>query len=202
MSSFGAIDPISNPRAWDFVTIANVNSPGFCQVPEWKRKHEYDVKKGKGTTGATVTFVQKPPAEGSIKFFLWDNGTLGTGHNHFKEWDAFIPLLEYDPTKSAKDQQAFGIYHPALDAIKVKNVVTNGIGSLVHEGAGMYSITVDFLEYFPASKTSAVSTPKGSKTTAPGYVGGAPPGDNPAATVAELQKQAADLAKQAQKAAA
>jgi hypothetical protein len=189
----GAVNPIDNPQAWDFVTIASIDSPGVCEVGECKRKHDYDVKKGKGTSGATTTFTGKPPATFSIKFKLWTPA-------HFTAWDAFRPLLKYDPTKKAA--QAFDIYHPALADVDVKSVITESIGSIVHEGGQLYSLTVEFMEYFPASKTSAVSTPSGSQSNGPTYVGGAPPGNNPDNQIANLQNQAGALAKQAQQAAA
>lgn len=195
MSSLGAVNPIDHPQYWDVVEIAGVKSPGYCEVGEFKRQHDFDVKKGKGTVGGTLTFVQKPPAEGSIKFYLWDNGTLGTGHNHFDEWDNFLPLLKYDPTK--RSVQAVTIWHPSLDAIDVANVVCTKIGNPVHEPpkAGMYSITVDFLEYFPPPKASAVSTPSTSKGNA-----GPPatPGAQPPTAQDEYQKQIAALLAQAE----
>ena len=155
MSALGQNNPLDNPAIWDFVTIAGVNSPGVIKdgaLSEWKRQHEWDVKKGKGTVGATITFTSKPPAEGSITWYLWLP-------EHFAAWDDFLPLLQYDPTK--KQAQAVDIYHPALDAIDVHSVVTTKIGNVMYEGKGLYSITVDFLEYFPAPNQNATGTPTG-----------------------------------------
>ncbi len=190
--SSGALNPIDNPQAWDIVSIGDVTSPGLCEVSEAKRKHDYDVKKGKGTAGATTTFTGKSPATFAIKFKLWQPA-------HFTAWDTFRPLLKYDPAK--KTAQAFDIYHPALADIDIKSVVTESIGSIVHEGGQLYSITVEFLEYFPASKTSSVSTPSGSKSTAPQYVAGSPPGTGTDPAIAALEKQINQLTKAGQGAA-
>ena len=53
----GDIDPINNPSAWDTVTIGSQVSPGLCKVSDFKSKNEWDIKKGKGTLGATITSV-------------------------------------------------------------------------------------------------------------------------------------------------
>lgn len=193
MSSLAALDPLANPGAWDYVTIGDKASPGLCEVGEFKRSHEWDIKKGKGTVGGDITFVGRPPAKGSIKFFLWDNGTLGSGHNHFAEWDAFFPLLKYDPTK--KSVQAVAIWHPSLDAIDVGQVVTETVGNPVNEGGlgmGLYSITVEFLEWFPPPPVSAVSTPTRADTSGPDA-----PGDPPDPVADQQQQEIANLLQQA-----
>ncbi len=186
MSALGQLNPLDNPQVWDVVVISGVTSPGVIKegsLGDWKRTHDFDVKKGKGTLGATVTFTNKPPAEGTITFMLW----LA---EHFAAWDAFLPLLKYDPTK--KTVTAVDIYHPALDAIDVSSVVCTKIGNLVHEGKQLYSITVDFLEYFPTPAQSAVSTPNGTSGTPPPP--GAPGNPPPNAGTAEEQEIAQLLA--------
>ena len=196
----GATDPITYPEAYNQIRLGGVLSPGFCKVSEFKRLHTIDKKTGKGSVGSTTTFVGKPVIAGTIKFHLWDNGTLGTGHNHFAEWDNFRPLFKYDPTKRAMN--AVDIYHPVLDDIEVTSVVCEELGSLVDEGQGMWSITVKLCEYSPPPKISAVSTPTGSvsnSTGASGPSGNAAiaAGTQPDPAVVALQKQADALAKQA-----
>jgi hypothetical protein len=159
MSALGDQNPIDNPQWWDKVLIAGVLSPGVIKdgsLEEWKRAHDWDVKKGKGTKGGVVTFTNAPPAEGSIIFYLWEP-------EHFAAWDDFLQALKYDPTKKAP--QAVSIYHPALDAIDVASVVTTKIGNLKHEGKQLYSIQIDFLEYFPPPNIPAVGTPTGDVNT-------------------------------------
>jgi hypothetical protein len=182
--SSGALNPYSNPGAWDVVLVGQVTSPGICEVSEVKRAHEFDVKKGKGSYGATVTFVGRPPAKGSIKFKLWKP-------EHFTQWDSFRPLLKYDPTK--KSVQAVDIYHPSYADVDLHSVVIESIGNIVRESLGLYSITVEILEYFPAPKKSAVSTPTQSQSTQAGTTVGTPPPaaqDAQEAEIAALMKQA------------
>lgn len=194
MSELQYVSPIAYPQWWDVVVIAGVTSPGLAIVGEWKRTHTWDVKKGKGTLGASLVFTQKPPAEGPIEFQLWDDGTGSTGHNHFAEWDAFIQLLKYDPTK--KTAAAVSIWHPSLDFIDVSSVVTTKIGNPIHKGEGLYSITIDFIEDYPVPAKNATGTVSTTKTTAgpPASAGGNPPPDAPDA----YQQQIAALLQQAQ----
>lgn len=146
----GAINPIRNPEAWDKIEIGQTESPGSCKLSGFKRANEWDLKKGKGTVGATATYVGKPPAKGTVTFYLWTE-------DHFNQWDAFRPLLKYDPTK--KVVQAVDIWHPSLADIDVNSVIVEDIGAIEHEGKQLYSIVVTFIEYFPAPKKSAVGTP-------------------------------------------
>ncbi|GAC1536316.1 MAG: hypothetical protein NVS3B10_00110 [Polyangiales bacterium] len=159
------VDPIANPQAWDVVVIAGVASPGVCKVSDCKRAHEWDVKKGKGTYGSTTTFVGRPPAKFSVTFKAWTSAI-------FAQWASFLPLLKYDPTK--KTAQAVSLYHPSLVELDLGNVVTESIGNWVHDGEGMYSRVVEFIEYFPAPKASAVSTPTTSNTNDPTNQAGTP----------------------------
>lgn len=153
--SSGDVNPFDFPETWDVIVTGQQTSPGICKVTGFKRAHEWDVKKGKGTLGGTLTFTGRPPAKGSVVFKLWLP-------SHFTAWDLFRPLLKYDPTR--KTVQAIDIYHPALADIDIKSVVTENIGAIEHEGEGMYTISVDFIEYFPPPKASAVGTPSGSKS--------------------------------------
>jgi hypothetical protein len=178
----GSNDPYNNPQQWDVIQIGGTTNPGICQVGEFKRGFEWDVKKGKGTLGATITFTGRPPAKGSIKFLLWEA-------QHFVDWDAFLPQFKYSPTKQAV--QAVTVYHPSLAAIDLSQVVTESIGNPIHEGGGLFSITVEFLEYFPPPSVSATSTPTMAQPNTD-------PAANPPDPYAAQQAQIASLLKEAQ----
>lgn len=181
----GGIDPFSFPDIWDTVLVSGVKSPGLCKLSNWKRAHEWDVKKGKGTLGAIVTFVGRPPAKGSIEFRLWTA-------QHFVDWDVFRALLKFDPSK--KTIQAIPLYHPALADLEISQVVTENIGAIEHQGQGLYTISVDLIEYFPPPKRSAVGTPTGSKKRQDPNA----PGTQTDPVSDALQKQIATLMQQAQ----
>jgi len=145
-----SLDPIGFPNDWDYFTIGGFASPGVAVVHEFKRRHEFDVKKSKGVYGATITFIGRPPATGRIQLIFFQTA-------HFVSWAGFRPLLKYNPTKSAV--QAVDIFHPSLDDIDIKSVVCESIGNIVHEGNKKYTVEIEFLEYFPPPPISAVSTP-------------------------------------------
>jgi len=161
------LNPILFPETWDVIFVGQVMSPGIVsKVSGFDRVYDWDVKKGKGTVGATTTFTGKPPAEGSFTFQLWKE-------DHFTAWDAFVLLLKYEPTKKAVS--AVDVYHPALVSSDVTSLVTQKISPVLHVGGGLYEVTVSFLEYFPAAKKNATGTPDGSKTTQKGTTPGTPP---------------------------
>lgn len=153
------IDPITNPQAYDVAKIDGTDNPGIIArggVTGFKRESEWEVKKGKGAKGGTATLTQLPPAKGSIKFLLWRR-------EHFQVWDeSYRARFKYDPTK--KNVQAISIYHPALAKLDIHSVVCESIGPETNEGQGIWSITVELLEYLPAAKGTATSTPTGSNS--------------------------------------
>ncbi len=151
------VNPLDDAQDYDVVKIDGVENPGIIApggITGFKRVTEWDVKKGKGTKGGTATLSQLPPAKGSIKFLLWDPF-------HFEAWNAiYRARFKYDPTKKTKN--AVDIYHPALDTLDIKSVVTESIGPEEYEGKGLWSITVELLEYIPAPKANISNTPSGS----------------------------------------
>ncbi len=179
MSSLGALNPINDPQAWDYLIIAGNVTPGIIPpggVKGFKRTAKFDKKLGKGVRGATTTLAQQPPAEGSITFQLW---TV----EQYSAWDRMLVLLKYDPTKTAI--QAYDVFHPALDAIDVNSVLISDIDAPDHHGDGLTEITVSFEEYFPPVNKSASSTATTSKPTVRqgGLPAGKPPDPPPPAEV-------------------
>ena len=150
-------DPFSDPQSYDVVSIDGLECPGIIApggLTGFKRNTEWDVKKGKGTKGGTATLSQLPPSKGSIKFLLWSKF-------HVDAWDQlYRQRFKYDPTKKTKN--AVDIYHPTLAKLDIHSVVTESIGPEEPEGKGLWSITVDLLEYMPPAKKTATSTPTGS----------------------------------------
>lgn len=158
--SIGAANPITDPQSWDTCRVAGIVCPGYCVLSEPKRPYEWDVKAGNATGGATTTLKGKPPAKFSVTFYLWEE-------SHFTAWDSFLPLFKYDPTK--KTVKAVDFYHPSTADIDIHSVVAESLGAIRHEGDGLYSRTIDLLEYFPAPKTPVIATPTSSDiNTQPG----------------------------------
>lgn len=182
----GEVNPLENPQSWDEFIVGQAIGPGRCEVKGFKRSNEWDLKKGKGTVGATATYVGKPPAKGTVTFYLWTK-------EHFTAWDIFRKLLKYDPTK--KSVQAIDIYYPSLADIDVNSVIVEDIGAIEHEGKQLYSIVLSLIEYFPSPKKSAVGTPSGSTSTQAGTTPGTPPdpvADAQQREIAALLKKASE----------
>lgn len=182
----GSCNPIDSPEVWDKIELGGLINPGFCEVGEFSRQHEWDVKKSKGSLGATITFTGIKPARGSVTFHLWKP-------EHFKDWEPFRRSLKFDPTKKAV--QPVDCWHPSLLDLDIKSLVTESIGNAVHRGGQHYSIKVDFLEYFPPPKASAVSTPTGSTATGGGL--SSTPQNQQTSSADEQDKQIAALMKKA-----
>jgi len=154
----GQLNPFDNPEAYDVVVLGGVTSPGVVKpgaITGFKRAHEWDIKKGKGAKGATLTYVQRPPAQGTITF------TLGT-REHFTAWESFRPQFKYDPTK--KNPQALDIFHPVLADLDIHSVVCESLSQLENDGYGEWTCVVELCEYFPPPKAPAVGTPTTSQT--------------------------------------
>jgi len=185
------MNPFTDSQAYDVVEIGGVVNPGIIApggITGFKRQTEWDTKKGKGVKGGTSTLSQLPPSKGSIKFLLWTA-------EHFDTWDqTFRSKFEYDPTKKAVI--AVDIYHPTIANGGVHSVVTESIGIPEHEGKGLWSITVELLEYLPPEKKNATGTPSGS-TSNKGGAGKTGSTDDPIADA--QQKEIARLMAEASK---
>lgn len=156
--SIAGINPLAFAEVWDVVTIDGVDSPGKCELVDLpKRKYDWDVKKGKGTIGGTDTFTSAGPITFAVKFYAWEEA-------HFDAWELFLPPLKVDPTKK-DNSKAHDFYHPAAADLDLYSVVTGEIGAWepVGEAAkGMWSRTIQFIEYFPVPPKPALATPAGS----------------------------------------
>ena len=97
------MNPFDNPGAWTTLRFGQKQTPGMCVVSGFSRLYDWDIKKGKGVKGATITFTSAPPATGKVVFSMWTR-------EHFAAWDALLPLFKYDPTK--KTVSATDVYHP------------------------------------------------------------------------------------------
>lgn len=181
--SLAASNPFDAPQVWDVLVIAGKLTPGLAKLQEVVRKHEWDVKKGKGAKGATETLTQLPPAEITFEFFVWSKDQCGL-------WDAILPLFKYDPTR--KTVSAVDVYHPSLADVDVTSVVTVDIGGWTHEGGGLYRRLVKLLEYYPAANADATGTANGSTGTDPNDPNNA--NNNPDTTpdAADAQEKAID----------
>lgn len=183
-------NPIDNPQLWDVFSVASTPSPGVIAIDGirgFERETGWDKKKGKGTQGARLVLDTLPPAAGSITLVLWRR-------RDFDDWDAFLPLLKYNPAKIKTAADALDIYHPALAKNGIKSVVVHKISPIRHVGKGKYLVSIDFIEWLDPPSTSIVSSVSSSKPNDTNRIPGAPPdpiGDAQQKKIAALLKQAA-----------
>lgn len=185
MSATADFNPLDNPELYDAVSIGGVLSPGVCIIGDVKRKNSWDVKKGKGTLGATITFTGREPISFSIEFLLWTP-------DHFTQWGTFQKQFEFDPTKKAVT--AISIFHPQLSDLGIDSVVCESIGIKKDKGKKLWSVEIGLLEYFPPPKAAATGTPSGSKSSSDANK---PPGSPPDPIADAQQAEIANLLKQA-----
>lgn len=178
------LNPIQYPAAWDQVQIGTTYSPGRCVVKGFKRKYTWDIKKGKGIKGATSTFTQAPPVEGTITFYLWTT-------QHFIDWGTFRPLFKYDPTKKAP--KAFTMFYPSLDDIDASLFVCDDIGAIEESDVPTkYQCVVTLHEFLPPATKPATGTPSTATTnTTAGATQQPAAQDAQQAEIAALMAQAA-----------
>jgi len=165
------VNPLRSPEQVNTIVIAGLSFGPFGDIkgkfelldPEG-RPYKWDLKDAPGTQGATITFRGSRPSKFKLKF------TFGVGEpaDQASAMDQFdssiVPLLFIDATK--KSPKPLDVLQVLLAATDIFAIVPENIGGYDHEGGGLYSYTVPCLEYAPAKKKNATSTPTGTTTTA------------------------------------
>ena len=160
---------------WLYFRLLGTTSPGTIPrggVRGFKRETGWDIKKGKGTKGATLTLKDQPPCHGSITLQLIGPGgfTSYSGQNQsttasrdFLDWDFFVEnVLSINPAI----QQGLGglaIYYPGFASIGLTAVVVAHYTGPEHVGRGLYHCVIDLIEYAPPPAVSIVQTPTSLK---------------------------------------
>ncbi len=177
-------------NAWMFYTLSGLKSPGTIPrggIKGFKRETGWDIKKGKGTAGATLTLKDKPPCEGTITVQLLTA-------QDFTDWDNFVSQVLTIPEQN---QQANGlsIFHPSFSSIGLTTVVVKHFSPPEEQRPGLYYASIEFIEWSAPPAQSIVAT---VSTTAPEQddtAAGVPPQRDPLIyaqqfTVALLQQAA------------
>lgn len=159
---FPTVDPITRAQQWHKFTLRGKDSPGTIPkggIKGFKRETGWDVKKGKGTQGATLTVKEVPPVEGEITVQLFTE-------QDFKDWDSFVQeCLFIDAT--LQSTQGLPIYHPICASIALTDVVVKYFTPPEHQGKGLYHATIHFIEWSTPPAQSVVSTPSSAASDAP-----------------------------------
>ena len=150
-------DWITQPAAWDSINLAgtqtSVVTHGLLkEVHGFDRDNGWQEKKGKGSIGATITYVQKPPAKGKLIFEVWTA-------MHLQTWGTFRQLFLYNPAAGqSADDQAISISYPSLDDIQLSAVLVKKISPVQRMPRGKGIIAIELWEYIPVPQVSAVQT--------------------------------------------
>jgi hypothetical protein len=154
--------PIRFATAWHKFNLNGMRSPGTIPrggVRGFKRETGWDIKKGKGTQGATLTLKTVPPVEGMITMQLATN-------QDFADWDQFVAqVLSLSPDK----QKVTGlfVYYPAFASIGLTSVVVKDYSPPEHIGKGMYHASVQLIEWNQPPPVSIAKTVSTGSTTLP-----------------------------------
>lgn len=150
--------PATHPEIYQAIVLGGVRSPGKVTLTNCDRKHDWDVQKPKGQTGAVT--VNKGPANGGFtaSFFLADEDDVAG-------WDDFAALIA--STVEGPKPKALSVYHPDLARNKITDVVVESIGVLQHDGKNGATCVVKFLEYRPPKPKPAAKAAAGKAKKAP-----------------------------------
>lgn len=181
------VNPLSTPSAYRHFFMAGAKSPGAIPldgIDGFDLANDWEVKKGKGKDGATITKNGRPPLEGSIRIQLWRDGSNDDEPDDFADWDTFkAGLIVLDEGGAAID-----IQHPLINDQGVVSVVIKLIGKPKQVGAGMWEVKIDLLQWVPTPKTSS-GTPGGSAAGSSDASNGPGGGDEPATSETAQEKE-------------
>lgn len=156
MAGILTVSPLENPAEYDRVVVAGITTGGIVEVTGAERKFNWDVKKSAGSQGQTITYRGWDLAKPKLKFKFWRSDQIDTFYQQV------IPALYYDAEKTSP--QPVDIYHPKLFANQILWIVTESIGDLVDDGAQLWTVTIDALEYRKATSKNATATPSTANT--------------------------------------
>ncbi len=150
------VNPLEDPELFDKVDLGGLLSPGVVKITGHDRKINWDVKAGKGQSGASSTLKDIPLGTFTCAFYLADEADIA-------EWPAFRELI--NSTVSGTTPKALDVFHPDLANNKFRSVVLANFKGCVHDGKGGQTHSVEFQEYCPPKPKGG--SPSGSKKTGP-----------------------------------
>jgi hypothetical protein len=155
--------PSDNEDLYSSIVLGTARSPGTVTLTGHWRNKSWDVKEAKGQTGASSALNGDPIGSFEATFHLVDDGAVD-GPTDFDRWEDFQRLIE--STTNGPVPVALPIYHPDLARQRYTEVVSGGVGPMLHDGRGGATVTVKFLEYRPPKpKPPAKAKPKPGAST-------------------------------------
>lgn len=192
---------VTEADLFNVIFIAGVQNPGIAKITHSK-KHDWDKKKSKGSSGGTLTFTGSSVVEFQVEYYLWLP-------EHFDAWPAWaamqrkslkIPAVVSGQsgnirqanataitiTPATTQPVALDVYHPDLAEINVLRCIVEEEGGKVPDGKGGAKYTWKYAEYSPPKP--AGGTANASKDAMGGNPGKA--AEDTAVTTADKMLQA------------
>jgi len=156
-------NPLDSPELMNTIVVASKSFGPFAdfkgkfelQDPEG-RPFKWDVKDAPGTQGATITYRGSRPSKMKLAFYFWEASQITAFDENI------LPLFQLDATKTKV--LPVDVLQALLASVDIFSVVAEKIGTYEHEGAGLWSLKIEVLEYKPASKKNATQTPNSTLT--------------------------------------
>lgn len=149
--------PILNP--WDQISFGGQPFPGLARVRS-KKKKRVDVKKKRGSSAATMTFVGYDGAEVEVMLTIW-------AQDQFNLLQSLIPMLLPKPgaPSASNTFSPVDISYPSLALMNISSVVILAVDAL-EPGTphGVWVMKIHCVEYLQPRKTASdeTATPTGS----------------------------------------
>ena len=157
-------DPYSQPQTWDSLVLGGNIMPGIVfDYDGFDYESGWQEKKGKGSIGSTLTFVQKPPAHGHFIMEL-------ASQSDFRTMGPIRQALLANPAVPA-DQQAMSMTFPPTDDLGINSVIIKSISPVksIRTGAGRrYRYKIELFQFLPTPATSVVATATYTSAGTPG----------------------------------
>lgn len=138
----------NRPPRQDYIIIGGHKSPGVCEFARpAEQPRNWDIRKGYGYSGAFTVFTGTGLAKFSVLFKLWDDPQTPTT-SQWSDWAAFAKAVLTDPIPGMRPK-ALTIQHPTLSTppLSITAVVVTNVTSFVQDELGLWTCTVDFLEF-------------------------------------------------------
>lgn len=142
--------PDDNPFDWDRCGLGGLDLPGLARV-RVRMSQELDIKKPKGSHGATTTLQGANPARVTITLRMWNA-------EQFRTFQAAVVPLRSMVGKSA-DKGAVDIEHPKTKMWGIRAVLIQDIDDNNDEHGDLYDVAFECVEHRPPPKASATKTP-------------------------------------------
>lgn len=141
MAGLLTVSPLQNPDEYNRIVLAGTSTSGMClvDVTGAERPFIWDVKGAAGFQGRIITYRGWDLATPKIKFSFWESAQI--------DWfySTLAPLIIHDALKLRP--KPYDVYHPKLFANQIYWLVTTKLGDLIDEGAQLWTVTAETLEY-------------------------------------------------------